>query len=151
MNFPGYSRASPRDWVLRIANAKNADGSPRYKLDIQLNTLVTKIVFDTTSAKPMATGLEFLIGESLYRADPRSIASTTSGVPGSVTATREVIISAGVFNTPQLLKLSGVGPAAELASFGIPLVADLAGVGANMHDHKFSNIILFLADARSRK
>jgi len=134
MNFPAYSRASPRDFVLQVANAKNLDGSRAYNLDIQLNTLVTKIIFDTTGATPKATGVEFLVGQSLYRADPRATASTTNGTPGSVSATREVIISAGTFNTPQLLKLSGVGPAAELASFDIPLIKDLPGVGTNMQD-----------------
>ena len=137
MNLPAYSRASPRDWVLQVSKATNADGSRAYHLDIQLNTLVTKINFNTTGATPKATGVEFLVGQSLYRADPRSTASTTSGTPGSVKATREVIISAGTFNTPQLLKLSGVGPADELASFGIPLIKDLPGVGTNMQDRKY--------------
>lgn len=53
---------------------------------------------------------------------------------GSVNASREVIISAGAFNTPQLLKLSGVGPKEELESFDIPVIVDLPGVGTNMQD-----------------
>lgn len=48
---------------------------------------------------------------------------------------REVIVSGGAFNSPQILMLSGVGPAAELAKHGIPLVHDLPGVGENLHDH----------------
>jgi choline dehydrogenase len=135
MNVPAYARASPRDWVLQVSNAKNTDGSRAYHLDIQLNTLVTKINFDTTSTTPKATGVDFLVGQSLYRADPRA-SSSDGGTPGSVNATREVIISAGTFNTPQLLKLSGVGPAAELESFDIPLILDLPGVGTNMQDRK---------------
>jgi choline dehydrogenase len=51
-----------------------------------------------------------------------------------VTARREVIICGGAFNTPQLLMLSGVGPREELEKFGIPLVANLPGVGANLQD-----------------
>lgn len=43
--------------------------------------------------------------------------------------------SAGAVHTPQLLMLSGIGPAAHLASFGIPVVADLPGVGAHLTDH----------------
>ena len=49
-------------------------------------------------------------------------------------ARREVILSAGVYNTPQLLKLSGIGPASELEAFGINVVADLPGVGRNLQD-----------------
>ena len=50
-------------------------------------------------------------------------------------ANREVILSGGPINTPQLLKLSGIGPAAELREQGIAVVADRAGVGANLQDH----------------
>jgi choline dehydrogenase len=52
-----------------------------------------------------------------------------------VRARREVIVSAGPIGSPQLLKLSGVGPAAELAQFAIPVVHDLPGVGENLQDH----------------
>lgn len=52
-----------------------------------------------------------------------------------VRARREVIVSAGAFGSPQLLMLSGVGPAAELARHGIAVVHDLPGVGANLQDH----------------
>ncbi|HET7473444.1 MAG TPA: GMC oxidoreductase, partial [Candidatus Limnocylindrales bacterium] len=47
----------------------------------------------------------------------------------------EVILAGGAFNTPQLLQLSGVGPAALLDGLRIPVVADLPGVGANLQDH----------------
>ena len=49
--------------------------------------------------------------------------------------TREVVLAAGVIESPKLLLLSGVGPAAMLGKIGVPVVADLAGVGANLHDH----------------
>ncbi|MGA8715403.1 MAG: choline dehydrogenase, partial [Roseiarcus sp.] len=52
-----------------------------------------------------------------------------------VRARREVILSGGAINSPQLLKLSGVGPAAELGSFGIDVIADRPGVGENLQDH----------------
>ena len=52
-----------------------------------------------------------------------------------VLARREVIVCAGPINSPQLLKLSGVGPGEELAEFGIKVVHDLAGVGENLQDH----------------
>ena len=50
-------------------------------------------------------------------------------------ATREVILCGGAINSPQLLKLSGVGPAAELQALAIPVVHDLPGVGENLQDH----------------
>lgn len=52
-----------------------------------------------------------------------------------VRARREVIVSGGPINTPQLLKLSGIGPGAELQALGIPVVADRPGVGENLQDH----------------
>ncbi len=53
----------------------------------------------------------------------------------SVTATREVILSAGSIGSPQILQLSGLGPAALLQQHNIPVVQDLPGVGANLQDH----------------
>ena len=53
----------------------------------------------------------------------------------TVTARREVILAASSINTPKLLMLSGIGPAAHLAEHGIPVVADRPGVGANLQDH----------------
>lgn len=52
-----------------------------------------------------------------------------------LTARREVILSAGVINSPHLLKLSGIGPAQELMKHGIEVVHDLPGVGENLQDH----------------
>ena len=50
-------------------------------------------------------------------------------------ATREVVLSAGAINSPQLLQLSGIGPAPLLRAHGIEVVHDLPGVGANLQDH----------------
>ncbi|KAG1667719.1 Oxygen-dependent choline dehydrogenase [Nymphon striatum] len=52
-----------------------------------------------------------------------------------ITATNEVILAASAINTPKLLMLSGIGPAAHLAEHGIEVVADRAGVGQNLQDH----------------
>jgi choline dehydrogenase len=52
-----------------------------------------------------------------------------------VRANRELILSGGSINSPQLLKLSGIGPAAELRAHGIPVIHDLPGVGENLQDH----------------
>lgn len=132
-----YRRSSPRDYVYDTVTAKNADGSKKYKLDVALNTLVTKVTFDkakSSCGKPKANGVEYLYGQSLYRADPRASLTEDGGSPGSVKATKEVIVAGGAFNSPQILKLSGVGPKEELEKFNIPVVVDLPGVGKNLQD-----------------
>lgn len=134
INAAEKTRSGPRNFLYRVANALNADGTKKYRLDIQTNTLVSKILFDTTGDQPRAVGVNYLSGKSLYRADPRASPSGGGGDAGTVLANREVIISGGTFNTPQILKLSGVGPSAELSRFGIPVVTDLPGVGTNMQD-----------------
>ena len=59
----------------------------------------------------------------------------TFGETYQLNATKEVILSGGAFQSPQLLMVSGVGPRDTLESFNIPVVADLPGVGSNMWDH----------------
>lgn len=56
--------------------------------------------------------------------------------------TREVVLSGGTVNTPQLLMLSGIGPAAHLEQHGITVVADVPGVGANLQDHPTVSLAL---------
>ncbi|KAI1263304.1 GMC oxidoreductase [Xylariaceae sp. FL1019] len=129
-----YRRSSPRDLVYNVATAKNADGTKKYKLDVALNTLGTKVTFDTTGDVPKANGVEYLFGESLYRADERASRTEDLGEAGSVKATKEVIVAGGAYNSPQLLKLSGVGAKEELEQFDIPVVVDLPGVGTNLQD-----------------
>ncbi len=62
------------------------------------------------------------------------------GETRTATARREVILSAGAINTPQLMMLSGLGPAAHLAEHGIAVRADLPGVGQNLQDHLAANV-----------
>jgi len=57
------------------------------------------------------------------------------GVVRRANVAREVVVSAGALNSPQLLLLSGIGPANQLQAHGIPVVHDLPGVGANLQDH----------------
>ena len=54
----------------------------------------------------------------------------------------EVIVASGAFNSPQLLQLSGLGPASLLSPLGIPVIADLPGVGDQLNDHYFARLIL---------
>ena len=60
----------------------------------------------------------------------------------TVSASREIILSAGAFNSPQLLMLSGIGPADALHSVGIDVVHELPGIGENLQDHAISSVQL---------
>ena len=98
-------------------------------LRIQLNALATRVLLDERNR---AVGVEYLEGERLYRAAARP--SSAPGTTRRVHASREVILAGGAFNTPQLLMLSGIGPAAELTRWGIPVRIDQPGVGRNLQD-----------------
>jgi choline dehydrogenase len=122
---PGGRRAGTRE---RIRAAAKATG----RLEVRLHSHVTKLMFDENDPNRV-TGVVYVEGKRLYRADRDG----TLGVPGEevkVHAEREVILSAGAFITPQLLMLSGIGPAAALRSLGIDVRQDLPGVGANLQD-----------------
>ena len=67
----------------------------------------------------------------------------------TIRAAREVILCAGVFGSPQLLMLSGIGPAAHLREHGIDVLADLP-VGDNLHDHMFVPMTYVMKTARNR-
>ncbi len=99
------------------------------RLFVKLNCLATRVLFD---ADDRAIGVEYLEGPRLYGAHAEP--SKSEGVRGTVLARREVILAGGAFNTPQLLMLSGIGPADEMARHGIPVRHDLPGVGSNLQD-----------------
>ena len=65
----------------------------------------------------------------------RAVGVALKSAPGEIIARREVILTAGAVGSPQLLMLSGVGPAAHLQELGVPLVHDSVGVGENLQDH----------------
>ncbi|KAI0876318.1 GMC oxidoreductase [Hypoxylon argillaceum] len=141
--YSNGGRYSSRDYIQ--AAAQNTS----IPLTVSLNSLATRVLFDSTAsskcgssaaAVPRATGVEYLEGKSLYAADSRRAAGAT-GVKKTVTAKREVIVSGGTFNSPQLLMLSGVGPADHLAQFNISVVKDLPGVGQNMMDNQEMPIV----------
>jgi choline dehydrogenase len=124
----GPRRAGPREFILETIAA-------RAPLRLETNALATRVLFDGRDAmgRQRAVGVEYLVGEKLYRAAPGSPAAPTV-TRKTVRATREVILACGAFNTPQLLKLSGVGARAELDRMGIPVKVDLPGVGTNLQD-----------------
>ncbi len=69
------------------------------------------------------------------------VAYSRDGGPQVVHADREVILCAGTVGSAQLLMLSGVGPADDLRAAGIPVVADLPGVGQNVQDHVVASVV----------
>lgn len=99
------------------------------RLHIEFNALATRVILDERGT---AVGVEYLKGERLYRA--HATPSSTQGERREVRARREVILAGGAFNTPQLLMLSGIGPASELSRHGIKVRVDLPGVGKNLQD-----------------
>jgi choline dehydrogenase len=98
-------------------------------LILKQSSLAAKILFD---GNKRAIGVECWEGEHLYRADPN--ASNATPVINRYYCRREVILAGGAFNSPQLLMLSGIGPAADLQKLKIPLLVDRQGVGKNLQD-----------------
>jgi choline dehydrogenase len=97
------------------ANAYLRPAMKRPNLRVATHALATRIVFN----RRRAVGVR-------YQGRGRERTATARG---------EVILCGGPINSPQLLKLSGVGPAEELRSFGIDVIADRIGVGENLQDH----------------
>ncbi len=97
------------------ANAYLRPAMKRANLAVRTHALATSILFEDGRA----TGVRYRRGDTQHTARAR----------------REVILSAGSINTPQLLKLSGIGPGAELKQHGIAVLRDLPGVGENLQDH----------------
>ncbi|MEO0784644.1 MAG: choline dehydrogenase [Pseudomonadota bacterium] len=83
----------------------------------------------------VSTGLVTRIRTEGTRAVGVDLVEGKGKTPSSITAREEVLVCAGAVQSPQLLMLSGIGPAAELSKHGIDTVVDLPGVGANLQDH----------------
>lgn len=119
----GHARHGARERVLDVATRLPSC------LHIEMDALATRVLLD---AHGTATGVEYLKGKRLYQAHVSP--STAPGVRHEVHARREVILAGGAFNTPQLLMLSGIGPAEHLRAHGIAVKVDLPGVGRNLQD-----------------
>jgi choline dehydrogenase len=114
----GFGRMDMTVGQGRRASAANAYLRPamrRANVAVRTHALVMRVVLDGRRA----TGVRYLRGADEHVAHAR----------------RELIVAAGSINTPQLLKLSGIGPAGELAQLGIPVRHALEGVGENLQDH----------------
>jgi choline dehydrogenase len=93
----------------------------RPNLDVVTDALVHRVLMDGDRCR----GVEYHVGAETVVAE----------------CTGEVVLAAGTVGTPQLLMLSGIGPADHLEDLGIEVVADLPGVGANLHDHPMCGVV----------
>jgi choline dehydrogenase-like flavoprotein len=118
----GHARTGTRERLLDVAS-RFPD-----RLKIVTNALATRVILDGDRA----IGVEYLSGDRLYRAC--SPPSGDTGERHEIHCTGEVILAGGAFNTPQLLMLSGIGPATELSAHGIEIRVALDGVGRNLQD-----------------
>ncbi|KAK6996807.1 choline dehydrogenase [Favolaschia claudopus] len=123
--LPDFTRSSIRDRVTELA-ANSPD-----RLTLMTNTLATKVLLCRSGKEAVAYGVAVTPGAKLPIAQ---------GFPGKqdlketrIIAKKEVIVSGGAFQTPQLL--SGIGDSVQLRKAGIPTVVDLPGVGANLQDN----------------
>ncbi len=112
----GYAQMT-RNGRFRGSTARTflREAKGRSNLRIETRAIATRLLFDGKHC----TGVAFRQGD----ADRTALAA------------REVILSGGSINSPQLLQVSGIGPADHLKSIGVEVLHDAAGVGANMSDH----------------
>jgi choline dehydrogenase len=119
-----YQLSIDNGWRASSAVAFLRPARSRSNLTVAPNALATRVLFD----HGRATGVEWRCAGAARRAH----------------AEREVILCAGAIQTPQLLQLSGIGPPELLRRLGIPIVADVPGVGENLQDHYQARTIVRL-------
>jgi choline dehydrogenase len=118
----GYYHLTTRNgWRCSTASAYLRPIRRRTNLAVATEAHALRVVFDGRRAKAV-----------VYR---------RGGADQTAAARREVLLCAGALQTPQLLQLSGIGPAALLNAFGIPVVHELPGVGQNLQDHLQARVI----------
>ncbi|MEO8166066.1 MAG: GMC oxidoreductase, partial [Betaproteobacteria bacterium] len=112
-----YQRWIANGWRVSAARAFLQPAMGRSNLDVRTNAHATRIVLEGNRA----VGIDYARG---------------AGAPSrQVRARREVILCAGAANTPKLMQISGIGPAALLQALGVAIHRDLPGVGRNLRDH----------------
>jgi choline dehydrogenase len=119
-----YQLSTRNGWRTSAAGAFLHPVRQRPNLTVITGAHVSRVLFSGTTA----TGVEWLAGGARHEAR----------------AEREVILAAGAIQSPQILQLSGVGPAGLLQSYGIGVVADSPGVGENLQDHYQARTIVRL-------
>ena len=117
----GWRRSAARAFLKPVLGRPNLTLLPR--------THVTRVSLENGRA----VGVEWADGPSRQQARAR----------------REVILAAGAIQSPQILQLSGIGPAKLLETHGVPVAADLPGVGANLMDHYQSRVVVKLRKRQS--
>lgn len=116
VNVAGYYQKNILDGKRHsVADAFLTPALSRSNLEVRSISQATKLTMDGKKV----VGVEYLSG----------------GKPARVRAAREVILCGGVIDSPKLLLLSGIGPADHLKSLGLPVIADVPGVGGNLQDH----------------
>ena len=117
----GYSQMTRKGkWRGSTAQTFLKEARSRPNLRVETEAIATKLLFEGKRCVGVA-----------YR---------QRGQDKELRAGREVILSGGAINSPHLLQISGVGPAAHLQSIGVPVVHDLRGVGANLQDHYVARV-----------
>ncbi len=124
-----YQLSIGKRWRSSTANAFLRPARKRENLSIKTNALVTRVLFEGQRA----TGIEWIENNSIK----------------SAAAEAEVILSCGALQSPQILQLSGIGPADHLKKYGIPIVVDSPGVGENLQDHYQMRTIVRLKNKTS--
>lgn len=116
INVAGYYQKTILDGKRHsVADAFLTPALPRPNLELRSQCHATKLIVE----RGKVAGVEYV----------------RNGKPEQARASREVVLSGGVIDTPKLLMLSGIGPADALKSHGIAVIADVPGVGRNFQDH----------------
>src|SRR6195952_2981449 len=136
-DFNGHDQEGVGPLQVTVRNRRRCSAAGGYlrpamsrpNLTVETNALVQRVLLEGKRA----VGLEFI----------------QNGTVRTVKARREVLLSGGTLNSPQVLQLSGIGPGDLLQSLGIPVLHDLPGVGANLQDHIGARIIYKCTNANT--
>ena len=132
INIAGFNMgeligSSSMTFTIDPTNARRSSSESSF-LQAALRNTTLKVYKQTMAERILFTGNNVASGVTV---------STSGGRPYTLSARKEVIISAGAFQSPQLLMVSGFGPHETLERFGIPVLKDLPGVGQNLQDQPY--------------